>query len=1066
MSKPVILLDAGNLVGLSGSNAGDLLTWNGSEWVAQAGGAGTGTVTSVTAGAGLDGGTITTSGTISMPNVGTADSYGNVAQVPYITTDAQGRITAITLNNIAIDTAQVAGLDAALADKVPTTRTISTTGGQLTGGGALSSNLTLGLATAGTSGDYGSASSVPVIHTDAYGRVTSATSTAINIATSQVSGLDTALAAKALKATTISAGTGISVTGGGTLGDNNTIALASGVVTPSAKGTASKSAAITVDTYGRVTTLTDQDIAIAASQITSGALPLVRGGTGIDASGVSAGELLIGASGGGALAVQTISQDATLAADGKVTVQGLQTVPVSAAAPVNGQVLQYNGTNWTPGIIPNGGSGGGGRVFYFDFGNTTGITPNSQLPQSTTSTPSTSPSLLGIGYDVGSASVQSANLSNGSYSRVAGFVTIPNTPGVTNIPAGLWDFNIWASATAGTNTQVQMQARVYIVSGDGTKYGSASGSNDHAALASSDPVFIYDQDTTAQYIVNVTMPQTTILATDRIYIELWAQKNVSQTRYIYFYFDSLHPSHVHTTLPSVAGTGLVHVIDGVFQSPASPADLASSDVTGTLPVANGGTGAATLPIHQVLLGNGTSAVTSVALGAGQVLIGTTSNDPAAATITSGTGVTVSSSSGAISIAIGQAVATSSAVTFANITDSGLTASQYVKTDSSKQLVSSATIAAGDLSGTVAVAHGGTGVASLTSNALLVGGSTVGALSGTASGQVATWSGTAWTATAPATSGTVTSVSSSTTMSGLTLATANGTTTPAITLSGTLGVTSGGTNITSYAVGDLLYADTTTSLAKLADVATGSALISGGVSTAPSWGKIGLTTHISGTLAVGNGGTGATTLTQYGVLVGNGTSTVAVTAAGTTSQYLKSGAGSANPSFATIQASEVNGLSGTYAPLASPTFTGTPSLPTGTTGVTQSAGNSTTALATTAFVAAAVTAASSAPYDLPAEIPGTPAVSTKVVNFKAVRAFTLASTGHQGGQLTNPSADVVCTIKKNGASITSTITFGASGTFSSSVTQTSFAVGDVLTVETPSAVNGIDTPYFTLVMTLA
>jgi hypothetical protein len=38
-----------------------------------------------------------------------------------------------------------------------------------------------------------------------------------------------------------------------------------------------------------------------------------------------------------------------------------------------------------------------------------------------------------------------------------------------------------------------------------------------------------------------------------------------------------------------------------------------------------------------------------------------------------------------------------------------------------------------------------------------------------------------------------------------------------------------------------------------------------------------------------------------------------------------------------------------ADLASPTFTGTPSLPTGTIGVTQTAGNNTTALATTAFV---------------------------------------------------------------------------------------------------------------------
>jgi hypothetical protein len=42
---------------------------------------------------------------------------------------------------------------------------------------------------------------------------------------------------------------------------------------------------------------------------------------------------------------------------------------------------------------------------------------------------------------------------------------------------------------------------------------------------------------------------------------------------------------------------------------------------------------------------------------------------------------------------------------------------------------------------------------------------------------------------------------------------------------------------------------------------------------------------------------------------------------------------------------------TYAPLASPAFSGTPSLPTGTTGITQSAGDSSTKLATTAFVSA-------------------------------------------------------------------------------------------------------------------
>lgn len=46
---------------------------------------------------------------------------------------------------------------------------------------------------------------------------------------------------------------------------------------------------------------------------------------------------------------------------------------------------------------------------------------------------------------------------------------------------------------------------------------------------------------------------------------------------------------------------------------------------------------------------------------------------------------------------------------------------------------------------------------------------------------------------------------------------------------------------------------------------------------------------------------------------------------------------------------------TKADLASPTFTGTPTLPTGTIGVTQTFGNSSTLLATTAFVQAALAA---------------------------------------------------------------------------------------------------------------
>jgi hypothetical protein len=94
--------------------------------------------------------------------------------------------------------------------------------------------------------------------------------------------------------------------------------------------------------------------------------------------------------------------------------------------------------------------------------------------------------------------------------------------------------------------------------------------------------------------------------------------------------------------------------------------------------------------------------------------------------------------------------------------------------------------------------------------------------------------------------------------------------PSLTLATALAATSGGTGQSSYAVGDLLYASTTTALSKLADVATGNALLSGGVSTAPAWGKVGLTTHVSGTLPVANGGTGDTTYTNGQLLIGNTT----------------------------------------------------------------------------------------------------------------------------------------------------------------------------------------------------
>ena len=253
------------------------------------------------------------------------------------------------------------------------------------------------------------------------------------------------------------------------------------------------------------------------------------------------------------------------------TLSHIQGNAISAASPSAGQTLQWNGTAWVPGSIPNGGNGGGGITYYLNFGNTTGIAPTGGLPIN-----GLSPSQLGRNYSVGSGLVQSTNLAQTGYNLICGFVTASGDPGVTDIPAGLWDFNIWADVVQsnGSANQTQFQVKTY-------KYSATSGT--YTSLANSDDVYVYDPTTTAQYIANVTMPQTTILETDRIYIELWAKKNVSPTRQIRFYFDSLHPSHCHTTFPSVAGNGVVKVINGVMQSPASP--IVDTDVSAAANIA-------------------------------------------------------------------------------------------------------------------------------------------------------------------------------------------------------------------------------------------------------------------------------------------------------------------------------------------------------------------------------------------------------------------------------------------------------------------------------------------------
>lgn len=73
------------------------------------------------------------------------------------------------------------------------------------------------------------------------------------------------------------------------------------------------------------------------------------------------------------------------------------------------------------------------------------------------------------------------------------------------------------------------------------------------------------------------------------------------------------------------------------------------------------------------------------------------------------------------------------------------------------------------------------------------------------------------------------------------------------VSNTLPVGNGGTGLTSYTTGDMLYASSSSTLAALSDVATLNVMLSGGVGVAPSWGKLalGAMANITASTLIGN-----------------------------------------------------------------------------------------------------------------------------------------------------------------------------------------------------------------------
>ena len=229
------------------------------------------------------------------------------------------------------------------------------TGGPITGTG------TIALAnTAVTAASYGSATQVGTFTVDAQGRLTAAANTAIQIAESQVTGLNTDLGLKADKTTTLVAGTGISATGLGDLSASRTINIANTAVTASSYGSSTQVATFTVNAQGQLTAAASTSIQIPESQVTNLTTDLAAKAPTTRA--INAGTGLTG--GGDLSADRTISLAAIADATILSNISGASAAPIANTltgiidhniSSTQGSLLYRNATAWV--ALPPGTSG-------------------------------------------------------------------------------------------------------------------------------------------------------------------------------------------------------------------------------------------------------------------------------------------------------------------------------------------------------------------------------------------------------------------------------------------------------------------------------------------------------------------------------------------------------------------------------------------------------------------------------------------------------------------------------------------------------------------------------------